>query len=164
MPTRWHWWPICPAAGKTIGLVDVPGRRFTWTVWDTGEVFLGDFSGAEPVIRPLGNAGKNPFDAVLTEDAHTYLVGLFGEKGVTAFDLWDENPKPLKFLRITARRPTICRSTRCRTCKAGPSPKASTSCLPLARMNCCGWTATAAGNRRDTAVHGQPVFIIAQPA
>ena len=36
-----------PAAGKTVGLVDVPGRRFAWTVWDTGEVFLGDFSGAE---------------------------------------------------------------------------------------------------------------------
>ena len=31
-----------PADGKTIGLVDVPGRRFAWTVWDTGEVFLGD--------------------------------------------------------------------------------------------------------------------------
>jgi protein NirF len=34
-----------PAAGKTVGLVDIPGRRFAWTVWDTGEVFLGDFSG-----------------------------------------------------------------------------------------------------------------------
>ena len=68
-----------PMPGKTIGLVDVPGRRFAWAVWDTGEVFLGDFSGAEPVVTPLGNAGKNPFDAVLTDDAHTYLVGLFGE-------------------------------------------------------------------------------------
>ncbi|TXH96522.1 MAG: protein nirF, partial [Pseudorhodobacter sp.] len=27
-----------PAKGKTVGLVDVPGRRFAWTVWDTGEV------------------------------------------------------------------------------------------------------------------------------
>jgi protein NirF len=27
-----------PAEGKTIGLVDVPGRRFAWTVWDSGEV------------------------------------------------------------------------------------------------------------------------------
>ncbi|MEY5038098.1 MAG: hypothetical protein RL472_1204, partial [Pseudomonadota bacterium] len=67
-----------PAKGKTVGLVDVPGRRFAWTVWDTGDVFLGDFSGPTPAIQMIGNAGKNPFDAVLTDDAHTFLVGLFG--------------------------------------------------------------------------------------
>ncbi len=33
-----------PADGKTIGLADLPGRRFIWTVWDSGEAFLGDFS------------------------------------------------------------------------------------------------------------------------
>ena len=27
-----------PMPGKTIGLVDVPGRRFAWSVWDTGDV------------------------------------------------------------------------------------------------------------------------------
>ena len=43
--------------------------------------------------------GKNPFDAVLTEDGRTYLIGLFGEKGVTAIDLWDENPRRCKFLQ-----------------------------------------------------------------
>jgi len=69
-----------PAAGKTIGLVDVPGRRFAWTVWDSGEVFIGDFSGTEPKITPLGIAGLNPYDAVLSGDGRTYLVGLFGER------------------------------------------------------------------------------------
>lgn len=153
-----------PAAGKTIGLVDVPGRRFAWTVWDTGEVFLGDFSGAEPVITALGNAGKNPFDAVLTDDAHTYLVGLFGEKGVTAFDLWDAAPRPEKFLTDYG--------------KTGED-------MPVYKMpHLQGWAFTegqyalpAVGRHeilwvdRDsqetvatTPVHGQPVFIIAQPA
>lgn len=153
-----------PAAGKTIGLVDVPGRRFAWTVWDTGEVFLGDFSGAEPVVATLGNAGKNPFDAVLTDDAHTYLIGLFGEKGVTAFDLWDANPKPQTFLTDYG--------------KEGED-------MPVYKMpHLQGWAFTegqyalpAVGrheilwvNRESqetvavTPVHGQPVFIIAQPA
>jgi protein NirF len=59
----------------------VPGRRFAWTVWDTGEVFVGDFSGDAPIVQMIGNAGKNPFDAVLTDDAHTYLVGLVRRKG-----------------------------------------------------------------------------------
>jgi protein NirF len=153
-----------PAAGKTIGLVDVPGRRFAWTVWDTGEVFLGDFSGAEPVVTPLGNAGKNPFDAVLTDDAHTYLIGLFGEKGVTAFDLWDESPAPQRFLTGYG--------------KTGED-------MPVYKMpHLQGWAFTegqyalpAVGRHellwvdRDsqetvatTEMHGQPVFVIAQPA
>lgn len=153
-----------PAAGKTIGLVDVPGRRFAWTVWDTGEVFLGDFSGPDPVVTPLGIAGKNPFDAVLTDDAHTYLVGLFGEKGVTAFDLWDPQPTPQRFLTDYGRE--------------GED-------MPVYKMpHLQGWAFTegqyalpAVGQHeilwvdRDsqktvatTPVHGQPVFIIAQPA
>lgn len=153
-----------PAAGKTIGLVDVPGRRFAWTVWDTGEVFMGDFSGSEPVITPLGNAGANPFDAVLTDDAHTYLIGLFGEKGVTAFDLWSDKPEPRKFLTDYG--------------KDGED-------MPVYKMpHLQGWAFTegqyalpAVGrhevlwvNRETneqvaaTPVHGQPVFIIAQPA
>lgn len=152
------------ADGKTIGLVDVPGRRFAWTVWDTGEVFLGDFSGPEPDIASLGNAGKNPFDAVITDDAHTYLVGLFGEKGVTAYDLWTEQPQPRKFLTDYG--------------KTGED-------MPVYKMpHLQGWAFTegqyalpAVGRHellwvdRDTLeevattqVHGQPVFLIAQPA
>jgi protein NirF len=152
-----------PAAGKTIGLVDVPGRRFAWTVWDTGEAFLGDFSGPEPVIAALGNAGINPFDAVLTDDAHTYLIGLFGEKGVTAFDLWDANPKPVKFLTDYGK---------------------TAEDLPVYKMpHLQGWAFTegqyvlpAVGAHEllwvdreslletaRTPMHGQPVFIIAQP-
>lgn len=87
-----------PAQGKTIGLADLPGRRFAWAVWDTGHAFVGDFSGPKPVITDLGKVGENPFDAVVTDDAHTYLIGLFGEKGVSAVDLWDTDPKPRKFL------------------------------------------------------------------
>lgn len=87
-----------PAPGKTIGLADLPGRRFIWSVWDSGEAYLGDFSGDEPVVTSLGHVGKNPFDAVVTDDAHTYLIGLFGEKGVTAIDLWQDPPKPIRFL------------------------------------------------------------------
>ncbi len=88
-----------PAGAKTIGLVDVPGRRFAWTTWETGEAFMADFSGPEMVVTKLGDVGKNPFDAVLTADAHTYLIGLFGEKGVTAIDLWADTPEPVRFLK-----------------------------------------------------------------
>jgi protein NirF len=153
-----------PAGAKTIGLVDVPGRRFAWATWETGEAFMVDFSGPEMELTKLGYVGTNPFDAVLTEDAHTYLIGLFGEKGVTAIDLWSETPQPVRFLKDYGK---------------------TEDDLPVYKMpHLQGWAFTegqyvlpAVGQHellwvdRDTLAevartqtHGQPVFIIAQPA
>ena len=153
-----------PAAGKTIGLVDVPGRRFAWTIWDTGEVFLGDFSGAEPKVTLLGNAGKNPFDAVLTDDAHTYLVGLFGEKGVTAFDLWDPAPKPVKFLTDYGREGEDMPVYKMPHLQGWAFTEGQYA-LPAVGRHELLWVDR--DNRETVAVtpmHGQPVFVIAQPA
>ncbi|MDI3337612.1 cytochrome D1 domain-containing protein [Defluviimonas aestuarii] len=153
-----------PAGAKTIGLVDVPGRRFAWATWETGEAFLADFSGPEMKLTKLGDVGANPFDAVLTEDASTYLIGLFGEKGVTAIDLWDETPEPVRFLKDYGK---------------------TEEDLPVYKMpHLQGWAFTegqyvlpAVGQHEllwvdrnnlqevaRTLTHGQPVFIIAQPA
>lgn len=153
-----------PAAGKTIGLVDVPGRRFAWTVWDTGEVFLGDFSGTEPVITPLGNAGRNPFDAVLTDDAHTYLVGLFGEKGVTAFDLWDADPQPQRFLTDYGRDGEDMPVYKMPHLQGWAFTEGQYA-LPAVGLHEILWVDRESQEMvATTPVHGQPVFIIAQPA
>ncbi len=153
-----------PAAGKTVGLVDVPGRRFAWTVWDTGEVFLGDFSGAEPAIQMIGNAGKNPFDAVLTDDAHTFLVGLFGEKGVTAFDLWNPSAPPQKFLTDygkTGEDMPVYKMPHLQSWAFTEGQYA----LPAVGRHEILWVDRASQTTTATTpVHGQPVFIIAQPA
>ncbi|MCV2873488.1 protein nirF [Defluviimonas sp. WL0050] len=153
-----------PAGAKTIGLVDVPGRRFAWATWETGEAFMADFSGPEMKLTKLGDVGANPFDAVLTEDASTYLIGLFGEKGVTAIDLWDDQPEPVRFLEDYGK---------------------TEDDLPVYKMpHLQGWAFTegqyvlpAVGQYEllwvdsdtlqevaRTPTHGQPVFIIAQPA
>ncbi len=152
------------AAGKTIGLVDVPGRRFAWTVWDTGEVFLGDFAGTEPDIATLGNAGKNPFDAVITDDAHTYLVGLFGEKGVTAFDLWADTPAPRKFLTDygkTGEDMPVYKMPHLQ----GWAFTEGQYALPAVGRHELLWVGRGSLEQvATTPVHGQPVFVIAQPA
>ena len=88
-----------PTGAKTIGLVDVPGRRFVFSLWDTGETWLADFStGGPPKVDVLGVAGQNPYDALVTADGRTYIVGLFGEDGLTLFDLWSEPPTPRHIL------------------------------------------------------------------
>ncbi|MBA4491814.1 cytochrome D1 domain-containing protein [Paracoccus sp. S1E-3] len=89
-----------PMGSKTVGIADVPGRRFAVATWDTGEVWLLDHSAdpAKPVITRLEGIGANPYDALLTGDGRTYIVGLFGEKGLTAIDLWQDPPKVTRFL------------------------------------------------------------------
>lgn len=153
-----------PAAGKTIGLVDVPGRRFAWAVWDTGEVFLGDFSGAEPKVAMIGSAGKNPFDAVLTDDAHTYLVGLFGEKGVTAFDLWDANPTPQKFLADYGRDGEDMPVYKMPHLQSWAFTEGQYVLPAVGRHEILWVDRDSQATLATTPVHGQPVFIIAQPA
>jgi protein NirF len=89
-----------PMGSKTVGIADVPGARFAVATWDTGEVWLLDHSvdPATPVITKLQGIGANPYDALLTGDGRTYIVGLFGEKGLTAVDLWQDPPKVTRFL------------------------------------------------------------------
>jgi protein NirF len=153
-----------PAAGKTIGLVDVPGRRFAWTIWDTGEVFLGDFSGPEPEVTLLGNAGRNPFDAVLTDDAHTYLVGLFGEKGVTAFDLWDPAPKPVKFLTDYGRDGEDMPVYKMPHLQGWAFTEGQYALPAVGRHELLWVNRDSRETVAVTPVHGQPVFVVAQPA
>lgn len=153
-----------PMAGKTIGLADLPGRRFAWAVWDTGEVFIGDFSGAEPAITSLGVAGTNPFDAVVTEDASTYLVGLFGEKGVVAIDLWADPPVTTKFLKDYGKVEDDMPVYKMPHLQ-GWAFSEGQFVLPAVGRHELLWVDRATLQETGrTPVHGQPVFIIAQPA
>ena len=73
---------------KVIGLVDAPGRRFVFSLWDVGETWIADFSkGEAPEITKIRDIGKNPYDALITEDGRHYIAGLFGEDGLTHIDL-----------------------------------------------------------------------------
>jgi len=74
---------------KVIGLVDAPGRRFVFSLWDAGEIWLADFSkGDEPSISKFRDIGRNPYDALITPDGRHYIAGLFGEDGLALLDLW----------------------------------------------------------------------------
>ncbi|SMO52675.1 cytochrome D1 domain-containing protein [Ruegeria faecimaris] len=87
-----------PTDSKTIGLVDAPGRRFVFSMWDTGETWIADFANGAPEITKITDMGKNPYDALITANGRTYITGLFGEDGLTALDLWADNPKPIRVL------------------------------------------------------------------
>jgi len=85
-------------ASKTVGLVDLPGRRFAYALYDAGEIWIADFSkGEEPAVTRLSGIGNQPYDGNVTPDGRHYLVGLFGEDGVVHVDTWKN---PLKAARI----------------------------------------------------------------
>jgi protein NirF len=87
-----------PTGAKTLGLVDVPGRRFVFSLWEAGETWIADLSAPQPAITRIEGIGANPYDGMVTGDGRTYIAGLFGEDGLTAIDLWAEPPAPRRIL------------------------------------------------------------------
>jgi protein NirF len=75
---------------KVIGLVDAPGQKFVFSLWDGGEIWVADMSNtARPEITKFKNIGINPYDALITPDGRYYIAGLFGEDGMAMLDLWN---------------------------------------------------------------------------
>jgi len=149
---------------KTVGLVDLPERRFIVSLYDSGDIWLIDCSGTgAPKVEVIGRAGALPYDAYVTADGRHYLAGLFGEDGVAHVDLWQTPPKVERILAGYGK---------------GEEP------LPVYKMpHYEGWGETGrqlvlpAVGRHEVlaiddetfaetariAVHGQPVFCVAQP-
>lgn len=152
------------ALSKTIGLVDIPGRSFVFSLWDAGETWIADFSaGNTPRIVRIAGIGEQPYDALVTDNGRHYIAGLFAEDGLAHIDLWSESPAPQKIL--SGYR------------KGDPA-------MPVYKMpHLEGWAAAdgmfvlpAIGRHElllldnvefkeigRIAVHGQPVFAMARP-
>lgn len=76
-------------SSKVVGLVDAPGNRFVYSLYDSGEIWLVDMQDtARPVITKFPGIGKEPYDGVLTPNSRYYIAGLFGEDGLALLDLW----------------------------------------------------------------------------
>jgi protein NirF len=152
------------ARSKVVGLVDAPGQRFVFSLYDAGEIWVADLTDpAAPQIRKFAGVGRQPYDGLITPDGRYYLAGLFGEDGVALLDLWDLDKGVQRILDSYGR---------------GEEP------LPVYKMpHLEGWASAgdvlflpAVGHhellvvdRRSwqetgrIAVHGQPVFAVARP-
>jgi len=74
---------------KVVGLVDAPGQRFVFSLYDAGEIWLADLSNqGKPEITKFTGIGELPYDGLITDDGHYYIAGLFGEDGMAMLDLW----------------------------------------------------------------------------
>ncbi|WP_374546788.1 cytochrome D1 domain-containing protein [Rhodoblastus sp.] len=88
------------APSKTVGLVDLPGRRFIYSLYDADEIWIADFGeGATPKLTKFSNVGRLPYDGNVTSDARHYLAGLFGDDGFAHIDLWATEPKSQRVMQ-----------------------------------------------------------------
>jgi protein NirF len=84
---------------KVVGLVEAPGQRFVFSLFDAGEIWRLDLSNRnQPILEKFINAGKQPYDALITPDGRHYIAGLFGEDGLALLDLNAEQPAVTRIL------------------------------------------------------------------
>jgi protein NirF len=75
---------------KVVGLVDAPGQRFVFSLFDAGEIWIADMKNPKaPIIKKFKDTGKQPYDALVSPDGRYYIAGLFGEPGLALLDLWN---------------------------------------------------------------------------
>jgi protein NirF len=149
---------------KTVGLVDAPGQRFVFSLYDAGETWIIDMTDRnKPAVTKLENIGKLPYDGLITPNGRWYIAGLFGEDGMAMVDLWSPEKGVRRILDGYGR---------------------GKKAMPVYKMpHLEGWAmadghafmpaighhevlVAAAGSWKEVGripVHGQPVFVMARP-
>jgi len=153
-----------PTGAKVVGITDAPGNRFVFSLFEAGEVWIVDARAPRaPQVQKIRAIGRQPYDGFVTPNGRHYVAGLFGEDGLALVDLWNPEAGARRILDGYGR---------------GAEP------MPVYKMpHLRGWAVAgglavlpAIGRNEvllvDTvtwreagriAVHGQPVFAIAQP-
>ncbi len=73
---------------KVVGLVDAPGNRFVYSLFEAGQIHLVDMHGDTPEVTRFTAIGEEPYDALIDPSGRYYIAGLFGEDGLALLDLW----------------------------------------------------------------------------
>lgn len=90
---------------KVVGLVDAPGQRFVFSLFEAGEIWVADVHDPrQPSITRYPNAGREPYDGMITADGRFYAAGLFGEDGVALLDLWHPEKGVRRVLQGVGRK------------------------------------------------------------
>lgn len=152
-----------PTGSKTVGLVDAPGRRFVFALWDRGEVWIADLSGPEPRITRVEDIGTNPYDGLITGDGRRYIAGLFGEDGLTALDLWQEAPVPRRILQGYGRGEKPLPVYKMPHLEGWALAGARFVLPAVGRHEVLWIDAASLKETGRTRTHGQPVFAVARP-
>ena len=149
---------------KVVGLVDAPGQKFVFSLYDAGEIWIADFSqGDTPDVTRFKGIGKQPYDGLITPDGRYYIAGLFGEDGLALLDLWHLEKGVKSILNDYGRG-----SKKMPVYKM-PHLEGWAMTEDYAFLPAVGRNEVLVVDRRSwkqlasIPVHGQPVFVMARP-
>ena len=75
---------------RVVGLVDAPGNLLIFSLMDSDSIWVVDANNQEfSVIRKFLDAGKTPYDALITPDGRYYLAGFLNSNEMGILDTWD---------------------------------------------------------------------------
>ncbi len=149
---------------KVIGLVDAPGQRFVFSLFDAGEIWVADMhTPRAPKIHKFKNIGRQPYDALISPDGRYYIAGLFGEDGLARLDLWNLKAGVQRIL------PNYGQGHKKRPVYKMPHLEGWAMSSDYAFVPAIGQHAVLVINKHTwqqvarIPVHGQPVFVMARP-
>jgi protein NirF len=149
---------------KVIGLVDAPGQRFVFSLWEPGEIWIADFSDrARPQVRRFTDIGRNPYDALLTPDGRHYIAGLFGEDGLALLDLWQPDAGVRRILPGYGRGEERLPVYKMPHLEGWAVANGHAFFPAIGRHEVLVVDTTRWAEVGRIAVHGQPVFVMARP-
>lgn len=150
---------------KTVGLVDAPGRKFVFTLYDAGEIWIADHAedASKPKLTRLVGVGKLPYDANITADGRHYIAGLFGEDGLVHVDMWQAEPKARRILDGYGRGEQALPVYKMPHLEGwgGLSDRLLLPAIGRHELIALGMSGFKEIGRVKT--HGQPVFAVARP-
>ena len=148
---------------KVVGLVDAPGRKFVFSLYDAGEIWMADFSGEKPEVIRIGRAGRLPYDGLIAQGGRIYIAGLFGEDGLAMVDLWEDPPRVRRILKDYGRGERKLPVYKMPHLE-GWAEAAGMFFLPaIGRHEVLVADGRTFRLKRKIPVHGQPVFAMARP-
>ncbi len=152
---------------KVVGLVDAPGQRFVFSLYDAGEIWMADFSDkanlSTPKITRYENVGVLPYDGLISPDGRYYIAGLFGEDGLLLLDLWHPEKSVQRILNNYGR------GTKKMPVYKMPHLEGWAMTRDYVFLPAVGRNSVLVVNRQNwqqvktITVHGQPVFVMARP-
>lgn len=148
---------------KVVGLADLPNQQFAYSLFEAGEIWLTDLSDPlHPTTRRFA-AGRQPYDAMVTPDGRYYIAGLFGEDALAMLDLWNPENGVRKILQGYGRGETALPVYKMPHLR-GWSLAGQDLFLPaIGRHEVLVASTLDWQEKTRIPVHGQPVFVMAQP-
>ncbi|TFH46891.1 MAG: protein nirF [Lysobacterales bacterium] len=149
---------------KVVGLVDAPGQRFVFSLYDADEIWIADLSTpSQPHLQKFTHVGSKPYDAMITPEGRYYVAGLFGEDGLALLDLWHPEKGTQRIMQNYGRGEQSLPVYKMPHME-GWAMAGDLAFLPAVGrhevlvVDRNGWR-----ERARIPVHGQPIFVMARP-